>query len=287
MKNCNKLFALALAALTLAACGEKASIRGTLADGAEKNVIVKQLDINVYRSIDTLKTGKDGSFRYSLDVKKGQPEFIYLFYGDTRIAALLLEAGETAVVKADTLGRYSVEGSKGSADLAVVDKAYADFLAALEAHRDTPTEMTRDYIKHYRESVRYVMEHPYSLTTVPVFFEYLGEAPIFSQATDGILFRKGADSLKTVYPDSRYVKALEGVALKGIIESDAPTIKEYNPNHPLADENGYIYRPNVNPVEEMADMISANRSYQTAVQMATSAKKMMQATLQIGTNPNM
>ena len=209
MKNCNKLFALALAALTLAACGEKASIRGTLADGAEKNVIVKQLDINVYRSIDTLKTGKDGSFRYSLDVKKGQPEFIYLFYGDTRIAALLLEAGETAVVKADTLGRYSVEGSKGSADLAVVDKAYADFLAALEAHRDTPTEMTRDYIKHYRESVRYVMEHPYSLTTVPVFFEYLGEAPIFSQATDGILFRKGADSLKTVYPDSRYVKALE------------------------------------------------------------------------------
>ena len=78
-----------------------------------------------------------------------------------------------------------------------------------------------------------------------------------------------------------------GVALKGIIESDAPTIKEYNPNHPLADENGYIYRPNVNPVEEMADMISANRSYQTAVQMATSARKMMQATLQIGTNPNM
>lgn len=78
-----------------------------------------------------------------------------------------------------------------------------------------------------------------------------------------------------------------GVALKGVIESDAPTIKEYNPNHPLADENGYIYRPNVNPVEEMADMISANRSYQTAVQMATSAKKMMQATLQMGTNPNL
>ncbi|SFS87372.1 flagellar basal-body rod protein FlgC [Succinivibrio dextrinosolvens] len=78
-----------------------------------------------------------------------------------------------------------------------------------------------------------------------------------------------------------------GVALKGVVESDAPTIQEYNPNHPLADENGYIYRPNVNTVEEMADMISANRSYQTAVQMATSAKKMMQATLQIGTNPNL
>ena len=209
MKNCNKLCALALAALALAGCGQKARIRGTLTDGADKNVIVKQLDINVYRSIDTLKTGKDGSFRYSLDIRKGQPEFIYLFYGNTRIAALLLEAGETVTVQADTLGRYTVEGSKGSSELAVVDKAYADFIAALDAHADTPTEMTRDYLKHYRESVKYVMEHPYSLTTVPVFFETLGEAPIFSQVTDGILFRKAADSLKTVYPDSRYVKALE------------------------------------------------------------------------------
>ena len=77
-----------------------------------------------------------------------------------------------------------------------------------------------------------------------------------------------------------------GVCLKGVIESDAPTIKEYSPQHPLADENGYIYRPNVNPVEEMADMISANRSYQTAVQVADSAKKMMAATLQLGQNAN-
>ncbi|MCI6906689.1 MAG: flagellar basal body rod protein FlgC [Succinatimonas sp.] len=77
-----------------------------------------------------------------------------------------------------------------------------------------------------------------------------------------------------------------GVSLKGVVESDAPTIKEYSPNHPLADKDGYIYRPNVNPVEEMADMISANRSYQTAVQVAANAKKMMAATLQLGQNAN-
>lgn len=73
-----------------------------------------------------------------------------------------------------------------------------------------------------------------------------------------------------------------GVALKGIIESDAPAIQEYNPNHPLADEKGYIYRPNVNPVEEMTDMISASRNYQTAVQIASNAKSMLQATLRLG-----
>lgn len=73
-----------------------------------------------------------------------------------------------------------------------------------------------------------------------------------------------------------------GVSLRGVVESDAPAIQEYNPNHPMADENGYIYRPNVNPVEELTDMISANRSYQTAVQMAENAKKMLLQTLRLG-----
>ena len=73
-----------------------------------------------------------------------------------------------------------------------------------------------------------------------------------------------------------------GVSLKGIVESQAPVIVEYNPNHPLADKDGYIYRPNVNPVEEMTDMVSANRSYQTAVQVADSAKKMLLQTLRLG-----
>ena len=209
MKNCNKTVALALAVLALSACGQKAHIRGNLSGAANKPVVVKLLDVNTYRTLDTIKTRADGSFRYDAEVKKGQPEFIYLFHGDTRIAALLLETGETAVVKADTLGNFTVEGSKGSSDLAVVDKAYADFHTALAAHESTPVEMTRDYINHYRESVKYVLAHPYSLTTVPVLFERLGEAPIFAQLTDGILFRNAADSLKTVYPDSRYVKALQ------------------------------------------------------------------------------
>lgn len=208
MKNCNKILALALAALSLAACADKAHIRGTLADAPNKKLVVKQLDVNVYKDLDTVKTGADGSFRYDVDVKAGEPEFIYLYYGDTRIAALLLEKGETATVQADTLGRYTVTGSSGSEDLAKVDKAAADFLAALDAHQGTPTEMTRDYIKHYRESTKYVLEHPYSLTCVPVLFERLGEAYIFATNTDAIIFRNTADSLATVYPNSRYVKAL-------------------------------------------------------------------------------
>jgi flagellar basal-body rod protein FlgC len=72
------------------------------------------------------------------------------------------------------------------------------------------------------------------------------------------------------------------VEVKGIVESDAPLRREYHPDHPMADENGYIYKPNVNVMEEMADMMSASRSYQTNVQVADAAKQMLNATLNLG-----
>ena len=73
-----------------------------------------------------------------------------------------------------------------------------------------------------------------------------------------------------------------GVSVKGIVESDKPLIKEYSPDHPLADGDGFIYKPNVNVMEEMADMISASRSYQMNVQVADATKSMLQQTLRMG-----
>jgi flagellar basal-body rod protein FlgC len=73
-----------------------------------------------------------------------------------------------------------------------------------------------------------------------------------------------------------------GVNVLGIVESDAPLKVEHNPNHPLADSDGNIYKPNVNVVEEMANMISASRAYQTNVQIADAAKQMLTKTLQMG-----
>ncbi len=73
-----------------------------------------------------------------------------------------------------------------------------------------------------------------------------------------------------------------GVDVLGIVESDKPLNVEYAPSHPMADSNGYIYKPNVNVIEEMTNMISASRSYQTNVQLAESAKNMLNKTLQLG-----
>jgi len=76
--------------------------------------------------------------------------------------------------------------------------------------------------------------------------------------------------------------ASSGVAVRGIIENQAPAVARYEPGNPLADVNGYVYAPSVNTVEEMVDMISASRSYQNNVEVMNTAKEMMLATLKLG-----
>jgi len=73
-----------------------------------------------------------------------------------------------------------------------------------------------------------------------------------------------------------------GVQVLGVVESNKPLNVEYSPEHPMADKDGYIYKPNVNVIEEMTNMISASRSYQTNVQLAESAKNMLNKTLLLG-----
>ena len=74
----------------------------------------------------------------------------------------------------------------------------------------------------------------------------------------------------------------QGVQVLGIVESDAPLEQRYEPDHPLANEEGYVYYPNVNAVEEMTNMISASKAYQMNVEVMNSAKSMMQRILTLG-----
>lgn len=72
------------------------------------------------------------------------------------------------------------------------------------------------------------------------------------------------------------------VKVLGIVESAAPLQIEYSPGHPMSDENGYIYKPNVNVVEEMADMMSASKAYETNVQIADTTKRIFRSVLRLG-----
>ena len=222
MSRFSKIIAFAAAMTALVSCGGNARIDGTVADAASSEVIVKLLNSNRYEVLDTVRTDASGHFSYKVDVAEGQPEFIYVFYKDKKIASLLLEAGDKVSVASDTLGRYSVEGSEESVKLSEVEKAYAAALKEFEAiarkmetasgqaeYEQLAKDMTKVYVAYYRDRVKYVMENSQSLTVIPVFYQTLGEnLPLFYQNTDAILFRNAADSLEAVYPDSKYVKAL-------------------------------------------------------------------------------
>jgi flagellar basal-body rod protein FlgC len=73
-----------------------------------------------------------------------------------------------------------------------------------------------------------------------------------------------------------------GVKVDRILESKAPAIKLYDPGNPLADKQGYVYKANVNPVNEMASMMSASRSFQNNVEVLNTLKQLMTATIRLG-----
>lgn len=200
------------AALALAAsCTPKVRVTGTLTDAPHTRLLVKQLTTTARDIVDTIETGADGSFAWKLAVEERQPEFVYLYVGDTRIASLLLQKGDRVRIVADTLGNYTVEGSPESLKLQQVEKEFSDFMKrfTLAADAGDREALSRQYIAYYRSRVKYVMEHPKSLTAIPVLYQQINENfPVFSQGTDAIHFRNVHDSLMTVFPDSRYVKAL-------------------------------------------------------------------------------
>lgn len=72
------------------------------------------------------------------------------------------------------------------------------------------------------------------------------------------------------------------VNVLGVVEGQDAPVMEYAPYHPMANKDGYIFKSNVNTVEEMANMMSASRSYQNNVEVLNTAKQMMLQTLKMG-----
>jgi flagellar basal-body rod protein FlgC len=76
--------------------------------------------------------------------------------------------------------------------------------------------------------------------------------------------------------------ASTGVKVQRVIEDPSPLKQMYDPKHPMADDKGYVSMPNVNVVDEMVNMLSASRSYQTNVETMNAAKTLLLKTLTIG-----
>ena len=236
MSRFSNVIRCAAAALLAAACTPTAKVEMTLDSAPSSEVVVKLLNINQYEVLDTLKTDASGKFSYKVNVEEGQPEFVYVYYKDKRVASLLLEAGDKVNVSADTLGNYTVQGSEESSRLALVEQEYSAAqkrLQALAGQMETASDeqmaslrqaLAKEYIAFYRQCVKYILENSRSLTAVPVLYQNFGpELPVFSQNTDAIHFVNVADSLALAYPQSKYVRALRKEAERryGYMELEA------------------------------------------------------------------
>lgn len=97
---------------------------------------------------------------------------------------------------------------------------------------------------------------------------YRARQPVFGAVLQNEMSKQGSPS--------------QGVRVLGVVESQTPLRTEYAPQHPMANADGYIFKPNVNVVEEMANMMSASQSYKNNVEMLNTAKQLLQETLKIG-----
>jgi flagellar basal-body rod protein FlgC len=104
---------------------------------------------------------------------------------------------------------------------------------------------------------------------------YRARKPIFQQVQSQYMDRG-------MMPVDQDYDIGNGVKVAAIVEKDGPLEARYEPTHPFADDEGYVFYPNVSVVEEMADMMSASRSFTVNVEVFNTAKTMMQKTLTMG-----
>lgn len=105
---------------------------------------------------------------------------------------------------------------------------------------------------------------------------YRRKVVVFEEKTGGVSFSDALNKAKGLY-------AGEGVKVSGTYEDfETDLIKAYDPAHPDADENGYVYYPNVNIVTEMTDLIDASRSYEANATAFNTSKAMAVKGLEMG-----
>lgn len=101
-------------------------------------------------------------------------------------------------------------------------------------------------------------------------------------STPGAAYRSRQPVFQTALDQAGTEPESAGVRIAGVVQTEAPPVRVYQPGHPSADKDGYIYMPNVNVVDEMVNMISASRSYENSVEMLNTSKELLLRTLSLG-----
>lgn len=221
-----KLFLITLASLAIFACTHnKATIQGIVDGTTNGKLVLKVLDINNQRVVDTIKI-EEGKIDYSLKLKDKSPNFYYLYYKDNKVASMILSLGDNVKLSLDTLGVKSyVEGSEESSLLADIEKRMAivayRYDSLMNIHNSAVTsgnkakqdsvnyELGALYVKQKQYSIKHLYTHPNAIANISLLFQkFPNNFPIFGDVSDVLLLKRAYDSLKVKYPSSVYVSRL-------------------------------------------------------------------------------
>ena len=97
-------------------------------------------------------------------------------------------------------------------------------------------------------------------------------------------YRAKRPVFSTVLMDARSESGGAKVTISDVVDSPEPLRRRYEPNHPQASDDGYVFYSSVNVVEEMADMMAASRNFETNVDVMTRTRSMQQSVLRLGQN---
>ena len=109
----------------------------------------------------------------------------------------------------------------------------------------------------------------------------MANADVVGSSPDAV-YRARHPVFSSMFDETLQGRRAAGVRVDEIVESFAEPRREFSPDHPKADEEGFIYRSNVNSVDEMANMISASRSYQSSIKAIETSKQLIIRTLNLG-----
>ena len=216
--------ALAAAFFLLVACDKSpvAQINATVENAKDSSVVLQKLNYNRLVPVDTIRTDAKGQFRYKVKLSGNDPYFYYLYLGDKPVASMILRPSDQVTVTVPVSGPFTVTGSEESTLFQEVNTSFAeasDQIASLlkeveSAQTDAEVraaseKVSRRYVDYKRQAIKYVVQHPKSITSAVVLFQrFSDELPVFGQETDAVLFKSTLDSLSTVYPKSEFVLAL-------------------------------------------------------------------------------
>ena len=225
MKKSMIICALTMAVLSSCSTGPQAVISAVIDGAPDTSVILRKFNYNKFATADTIRTDASGAFRYKVVLTGNEPYFYYVYFGDRQIAALILKDGDNVSLKASTAGSYSVSGSEESSLFQELNGMFgkaSDTMGALakegvaardgldeSALKEINGKLSRTYVDYRREVTRFIMKHPFSITSAVALFQRFNDnLAVFDEPSDVILFRRVCDSLTVAYPKSEYVSSL-------------------------------------------------------------------------------